>query len=67
MGFYSPSQLIQDAHRHNIKILPVDFDKSVWESALETLEKNKKNSEEQAWYRLGFHQIKGFKKTVLSI
>ena len=62
MGFYTPSQLIQDAHRHNIKILPVDIEKSVWESALETPEKNKKNSEEQGCIRLGFHQIKGFKK-----
>ena len=62
MGFYSPSQLIQDAHRHNIKILPVDIKKSVWESVLETPEKNKKNSEEHAYIRLGFHQIKGFKK-----
>ena len=60
MGFYSPSQLIQDAHRHNIKILPVDIEKSVWESALETPEKN---SEEQGYIRLGFHQIKGFKKS----
>ena len=68
MGFYSPSQLIQDALRHNIKILPVDIEKSMWESVLEPTEKKKKNYQEQACIRLGFHQIKGFKKnSALSI
>ncbi|MET0356257.1 MAG: error-prone DNA polymerase [Cellvibrio sp.] len=38
MGFYSASQLIQDARRHNIKILPIDINRSCYEY---TLEKNK--------------------------
>jgi error-prone DNA polymerase len=35
MGFYSPSQLVQDAKRHGIAVLPVDVTVSGWESALE--------------------------------
>jgi error-prone DNA polymerase len=30
MGFYSPSQLIQDAKRHQIEVLPVDVQHSDW-------------------------------------
>src|SRR5690606_9920434 len=35
MGFYSPSQLVQDARRHNVQVLPVDVTISQWESTLE--------------------------------
>ncbi|MCH8258508.1 MAG: error-prone DNA polymerase, partial [Proteobacteria bacterium] len=35
MGFYSPSQLIQDARRHDVEIKPVDIEHSQWESTLE--------------------------------
>jgi error-prone DNA polymerase len=35
MGFYSPSQLVQDAQRHGIEVRPVDIAISGWESALE--------------------------------
>jgi len=35
MGFYSPSQLIQDARRHGVRVLPADVMRSNWESALE--------------------------------
>ena len=35
MGFYSPYQLIQDAQRHKVEILPVDIRSSEWESTLE--------------------------------
>ncbi len=35
MGFYSPSQLIQDARRHNIVVLPVCINRSVWEHRIE--------------------------------
>jgi error-prone DNA polymerase len=35
MGFYSPSQLVQDARRHGIEVRPVDVTVSGWESALE--------------------------------
>ncbi|WP_118182565.1 error-prone DNA polymerase [Paraburkholderia phosphatilytica] len=35
MGFYSPSQLVQDAQRHHVRILPVDVTTSGWDSSLE--------------------------------
>jgi error-prone DNA polymerase len=35
MGFYAPSQLIQDARRHGVQLLPVDVQKSDWECTLE--------------------------------
>ncbi len=37
MGFYAPSQLIQDARRHGVSVLPVDVTASQWESELEAL------------------------------
>ena len=37
MGFYSPSQLVQDAKRHGIQVHPVDVNKSDYEN---TIEKN---------------------------
>ena len=35
MGFYGPSQLVQDARRHGVQVLPVDVAVSGWEAALE--------------------------------
>ncbi|MGF6479603.1 error-prone DNA polymerase [Paraburkholderia sp. JPY419] len=35
MGFYSPSQLVQDAQRHGVTVLPVDVTVSGWDSSLE--------------------------------
>ncbi|MFM9437296.1 error-prone DNA polymerase [Janthinobacterium sp. CG_23.3] len=35
MGFYSPSQLVQDARRHGVEVRAVDVCASGWESALE--------------------------------
>jgi error-prone DNA polymerase len=35
MGFYSPSQLVQDAQRHGVTVLPADVTVSGWDSSLE--------------------------------
>ncbi|MFM0735073.1 error-prone DNA polymerase [Paraburkholderia sediminicola] len=35
LGFYSPSQLVQDAKRHGVKVLPPDVTLSDWESTFE--------------------------------
>jgi error-prone DNA polymerase len=35
MGFYAPAQLIQDARRHGVKVLPVDVNKSCYDCTLE--------------------------------
>ena len=35
MGFYSASQLTQDARRHGVEVRPVDVNESAWDSSLE--------------------------------
>ncbi len=35
MGFYAPSQLVQDARRHGVEVLPVDATVSDWDCTLE--------------------------------
>ncbi|MBV1911401.1 MAG: error-prone DNA polymerase [Kangiellaceae bacterium] len=64
MGFYSPSQLVQDAIRHRFTILPVDIDNSLWVSdivlssmPLSDIEHSNKPPQT---IRLGMHLIKGF-------
>jgi error-prone DNA polymerase len=55
MGFYTPSQLIQAAKRHNISILPIDVQHSEWDCSLHASAINKK----QLDIRLGLRLIKG--------
>jgi len=55
MGFYSPSQLIQDAVRHQIRILPVDINHSQY---AHTLEQGKK----ELALRLGFCLVRSLSK-----
>jgi error-prone DNA polymerase len=52
MGFYSPSQLVQDARRHGVEVRPVDVVLSGWESTLE--------GEGLAAVRLGLQQVRNF-------
>ena len=67
MGFYSASQLIQDAKRHGINVLPVNVLTSHWESSLEFVAKEHTKTAElnaltrpQPAVRLGMCRIKGF-------
>ena len=63
MGFYSPSQLVQDARRHKINILPIDVDFSLWDSTLKknvNTNQNKKSSNSPTTIRLGMNLVKGF-------
>ncbi|MEE4244617.1 MAG: error-prone DNA polymerase, partial [Kangiellaceae bacterium] len=63
MGFYSSSQLIQDARRHGIKVQPIDVDFSQWSSTLEDLPEsfdNRSADNQQPTIRLGLHLVKGF-------
>ncbi|MDX9873904.1 MAG: error-prone DNA polymerase [Spongiibacteraceae bacterium] len=55
MGFYSPSQLVQDARRHDIEVRPIDVRHSAWDHTLE-------GSREQPVLRLGMRLIKGFSR-----
>jgi len=62
MGFYSPSQLIQDAQRHQIKTLEIDVLHSHWDSTLD-LQKNAAGvMNAQPALRLGLRLVKGFNK-----
>ncbi len=38
MGFYTPSQLVQDAVRHGVEVRAVDVMHSDWDCTLEPLE-----------------------------
>ena len=58
MGFYSPSQLIQDARRHDILILPVDVNHSSWDHQLLSA-----TNQQQPPIRLGLRLIKGLSET----
>ena len=58
MGFYSPSQLIQDAVRHGIEIRPLDVRISQWDHTLEQV--NNAAATASKWaLRLGLRMIKG--------
>lgn len=57
MGFYSPSQLVQDARRHGITVLPVDINHSVYEHRLEALPEALPGPQSFA-VRLGFCLVK---------
>ena len=61
MGFYAPSQLVQDAQRHNVKVRPVDIMHSNWEATLEadTSPGEPVPTRLHPAVRLGFSQIKG--------
>nr|WP_314543330.1 error-prone DNA polymerase [uncultured Massilia sp.] len=59
MGFYSPSQLVQDAVRHGIEVRPVDVTVSGWESELEDLHDD---ARAQPAVRLGLHMLRGLKQ-----
>jgi len=64
MGFYSPSQLIQDARRHGIETRPVNVQCSGWDHRLEAPSSPPPPSpyrydHEQAALRLGLRLVKG--------
>ncbi len=56
MGFYSPSQLIQDARRHRVTVLPVDVNQSDWDHQLLDAQTG---SQQQPPLRLGLRLVKG--------
>ncbi len=62
MGFYSPSQLVQDAKRHGIEVRDVDVVHSEWSHKLEVIEGEQASS--QPALRLGLRMVKGFKEEI---
>ncbi|HEX6833680.1 MAG TPA: error-prone DNA polymerase [Rudaea sp.] len=61
MGFYQPSQLIQDAQRHDVKVLPVDVTVSTWDC---TLEPYCRDGKKTLALRLGLRQIRGISQAL---
>ncbi|MEM7099812.1 MAG: error-prone DNA polymerase [Pseudomonadota bacterium] len=59
MGFYSPSQLIQDAQRHNITVLPIDVCRSEWAHTLHAPEPVPDDPNHQPTLQLGLRLVKG--------
>ena len=53
MGFYAPSQLVQDARRNGVTVLPVDIHHSNWECSIEG-----------GAVRLGFVMINGLQQSI---
>ncbi|GMU47327.1 MAG: error-prone DNA polymerase [Porticoccaceae bacterium] len=56
MGFYSPSQLVQDARRHGIEVRPLDVMHSAWDHRLEPID----NAEPAL--RLGLRLARGLQR-----
>ncbi len=61
MGFYSPDQLLQDAKRKGIRVLPVDVRYSDWDC---TLEFTDGNTGGKPAIRLGLRLVGGFSQLV---
>jgi error-prone DNA polymerase len=55
MGFYQPAQLVQDARRHGVQVLPTDARYSQWDCTL-------KDTGDGLALRLGLRMIKGMRE-----
>ena len=53
MGFYAPAQIIADAQKHNVEVLPIDINHSCWDCQSFTFDG-------KSFLRIGFRMIKGF-------
>ena len=61
MGFYSPSQLVQDVKRHQVEVRPVDVQCSLWEHHLETDSLHRHPTRQPA-IRLGLRLVKNLSR-----
>jgi error-prone DNA polymerase len=57
MGFYRPSQLLQDAQRHGVRVLPIDVQHSDWDCCLAAT--SHKTANGQPAIRLGLRLVAG--------
>ena len=64
MGFYSPSELVQDARRHGVEVRPVDVTRSEWECTLEA-RSPPSGAKSQPAVRLGLTMVKGLSKAAV--
>lgn len=61
MGFYAPSQIVQDAQRHRLAVRPVDISHSQWDC---TLEADPRDATAQPAIRLGLRMVRGLPQAV---
>ncbi len=59
MGFYSPSQLVQDARRHGVPVLPIDINHSDWDHQLLD---SRSAQNGQPTLRLGLRLVRGLSR-----
>jgi error-prone DNA polymerase len=59
MGFYAPAQIVQDARRHKVRVLPVDVMASQWDCTLEA------HVNHTFALRLGFRMVKGLSESTM--
>ncbi len=59
MGFYTPSQLVQDAKRHGVIVLPADVAVSGWNSTMESVPGSPATA-----VRLGLSMLRGMRRKV---
>ncbi len=59
MGFYSPAQLLQDAQRHGVSVLPIDVNASTWDSVIE-------GASTSGPVRLGLSLLRGMREQTAS-
>ncbi len=55
MGFYTPAQLLQDAQRRGVRVLPIDVNASTWDSVIE-------GASTTGAVRLGFSLLRGMRE-----
>jgi len=66
MGFYAPAQLVADAKKHGVFVLPIDVNHSDWDCTLEVRNaecemRNGENKNHPA-LRLGLRMVRGFRQ-----
>ena len=59
MGFYAPAQLIKDAQRHGVEVVPAEVNKSMVSCSLEAVETAEVRIPRQRRLRIGFNLVKG--------
>jgi len=64
LGFYGPSQLVQDARRHGVEVRAVDVAHSDWDCTLEHMGSDHRFAQQQPAIRLGLRMVSGLRKEV---
>ena len=64
LGFYTPSQLVQDAQRHGVEVRPVDVSHSDWDCTMENMGSDHRLAQQQPAVRLGLRMVSGLREVV---